>query len=86
MQTADIKDDMRSVLWQVVEDCIGRGPGYAQQGVVLRQAANQLGISGDTRKEQVLLNLWHDLFRNGDLVWGLNVDNPGPPWFHLPNG
>ena len=55
---------------------MSRGSGYAQQSVVLREAADQLGITGDTDAEQVLLTVWHDLFRGGELVWGFNVDNP----------
>jgi len=74
---------MQTVLRQVIQDAVNRGPGYAQQGFVLRQAADQLRISGDADKEQALLAAWHDLFRSGELVWGLDIDNPGPPWFHL---
>ncbi len=75
-------EDLRTVLLEEVDGAIRRGMGFAQQSVVLHVAAEKLGIRGKKDEEQELLNIWHDLFRSGELVWGLNLDNPGPPWFH----
>jgi len=60
-----------------------QGPGYSQETVVLREAAKRLGIGHDIREQQRLLTAWHDLFRNGILAWGYDVDNPTAPFFHL---
>ena len=65
-------EDVKSVLWPVIEEAVSRGSGFAQQSVVLRQAADKLGITGDLDEEQILLTVWHDLFRGGELVWGFN--------------
>jgi hypothetical protein len=31
-----------------------------------------------------LLTAWQNLFRNGQLSWGYDVENPSAPFFHLP--
>jgi hypothetical protein len=33
--------------------------------------------------DQALLTFFYDLFRNGYPSWGLNLNNPDPPWCHL---
>jgi hypothetical protein len=30
-----------------------------------------------------LMTLWSDMFRQGVLGWGFNVDNSDPPWLHI---
>ena len=34
--------------------------------------------------QQAILTCWHDLFREGTLSWGYDLDNPDPPFFHMP--
>lgn len=76
--------DLRESLLDIAQACIDLGPGYAQESVVLRQALDRLGISKKSLTEQqALLTAWHDLFRDGVLSWGYNVDNPGAPFFHF---
>ena len=58
------------------------GPGYAQEGVVLREVRNK--ISPHTlADEQRILDAWQRLFIDGELSWGYDLDNPGSPFFHL---
>jgi|GEM_PF-2850187 len=59
------------------------GPGWAQESVVLRQAAERLGILDSVRQQQIMLNIWQELFRDGTLVWGYDVDHPAHPFFHF---
>lgn len=75
---------IREVLLRIAEEMIKRGPGFAQESVVLRQAVDDLKLSWqDVDSQQVMLTCWHDLFRDGKLAWGFDVDNPGPPFFHF---
>src|SRR5690348_9401988 len=71
-------------LLRIARQCIAEGPGFAQETVVLRKAAEELGIGDDLERQQRLLTAWQDLFRTGQLSWGYNVDNPSAPFFHLP--
>jgi hypothetical protein len=68
-------------------ECAARGPGYSQEGAVLEQVAGEFGGSMHTKLDsdlqQSILTCWHDLFREGVLSWGLSLDNPGPPFFHI---
>jgi len=75
---------MEEVLLGIARDCIEQGPGFAQETVVLREAARRLQLGDDLKQQQRLLTAWHNLFRNGLLSWGYNVENPSPPFFHLP--
>ena len=58
------------------------GPGYAQEGVVLRQAKNEIHPR-TLAQEQQILDAWQRLFIDGQLIWGYDLDNPGAPFFHL---
>jgi hypothetical protein len=76
---------IQQVLLRIAEDATNRGPGYAQESVVLRQAFDELNLNWeDVPAQQQMLTCWHDLFlRDGKLAWGYDVDNPGPPFFHF---
>ncbi|MGA2442162.1 MAG: hypothetical protein ABSH08_14500 [Tepidisphaeraceae bacterium] len=77
-------DEIQETLLEVAKQCANQGPGFAQESVVLREAAGRLNISRDLSAQQRLLNAWHDLFRIGKLYWGYDIDNPGQPFFHFP--
>lgn len=68
-------------LREIAGDCVSKGPGYAQEGVILREARKALDPR-DLDHEQMILDAWHSLFTDGDLAWGYNLDNPGAPFFH----
>lgn len=74
--------DMKQTLLDVARKAIEKGPGYAQDGVVLRDAAEILRPSS-LKEQQELLTQWHELFRTGELAWGYDIDNPNAPFFHL---
>jgi hypothetical protein len=76
--------EMRLKILDVARQCYAEGQGWAQETVVLREFAKQYGVAGDESAEQAALTCWHDLFRDGELSWGYNIDNPGSPWFHFP--
>lgn len=77
-------EHMTATLIKIAEEFMEEGPGYAQERVVLREAAARLHIEEDFRQQQLLLTAWHKLFLDGKLSWGYNIDNPGLPFFHFP--
>lgn len=75
--------EIETKLLEIAGDYSEKGPGYAQESVVLRAAADRLRPA-NLEDEQRILNCWQQLFRTGKLAWGYNLDNPGPPWYHVP--
>lgn len=73
---------MQEVLLAVISEHAERG-GSLDSNSVLKDAARQLKSLGVLESDQALLTLWHDQFRNGRLAWGYNLQNNGPPFFHL---
>jgi hypothetical protein len=74
---------------EAARECAARGPGYCQQRPVFDLVASKFG-GGMFRKpdldvEQAILTCWHDLFREGTLSPGYDLDNPDPPFFHIPD-
>ena len=74
--------DMKQTLLDSAKSAIKQGPGYAQEAVVLRDAAEKLR-PGSLKEQQELLTQWHELFLGGQLAWGYDLDNPNAPFFHL---
>lgn len=75
---------LEETLLKIARECIDEGPGFAQESVVLRRAAEGLKVGNSLREQQRLLTAWQNLFRNGQLSWGYDVDNPSAPFFHVP--
>ena len=76
---------MKDRLLQIASGYISKGPGYAQEGVVLREARSALKPQ-TLKEEQLILESWHRLFIDGELGWGFDLDNPGSPFFHATSG
>ena len=74
---------IRRVLLEVIQHYSQQGPGYFQSNPILDDAASRLSIRGNLPAEQALLTLFHDLFRLGQLAWGYDLSNTGPPFCHL---
>lgn len=80
MTETEIKD----LVWEVAADSAARGPGFAQEGVVLRRVRDILREKGEsTTVQQLVLNTWHDLFSEKRLGWGYDLANPNSPFFHI---
>jgi hypothetical protein len=79
------KTDLREILLKIAREFVAQGAGYSQEMVVLREAAEQLGIDGpnNLREQQRLLTAWGELFRDGSLAWCYDIDSPGMPFFHF---
>jgi hypothetical protein len=78
--------DIKELVWQVAADSAEKGPGWAQEGVVLRAIHERVPKNGhdlDLKTQQAILNAWHDLFTEKKLAWGYDLDNPGSPFFHV---
>jgi hypothetical protein len=76
--------DYRKLLFEIATSALATGPGYAQEGYVLGEAGRQLGVGDNVEVQQQVLDAWQDLFRNGDLAWGYDLNNPQAPFFHRP--
>ncbi len=78
--------EVKDLVWQTASKAASSGPGYAQEGVVLRQIREQLGANGgrpDLQVQQQILHAWHDLFLEKKLAWGYDLNNPNSPFFHV---
>ena len=80
--------DIKQLVLEVAAESFDRGPGWAQEGVVLRAVGERLlaknrGLRQDLGVQQMILNAWHDLFSEKKLAWGYDLDNPGSPFFHV---
>lgn len=63
--TFDDVDELKSKLRQIASECVSKGPGYAQEGVVLREARKILGPR-ELEHEQMILEARHSLFTDGE--------------------
>jgi hypothetical protein len=81
--------NIKAIVWQVASEFAGNGPGWAQEGVVLREVGERVfggnGGHPDLSIQQMILNYWHDLFSEKKLAWGFDLDNPNSPFFHIRN-
>ncbi len=71
---------LRNDLLQAVQEAAKNYPLNLQAGNVLAKFKSQFS---SVEYEQTVLTLWQDLFRTGYLAWGINLNNPDPPFFHL---
>lgn len=82
------KTALKKQVLEAAEKCAKRGPGYSQQRPVFDEVAaahgGTMGRRLDLDFQQAILTCWHDLFQEGALSWGYDLDNPGPPFFHIP--
>lgn len=76
--------EIRPTLLKIAEDLCKKGPGFAQESVVLREIYLELQPK-TLEEQQEILSAWHRLFRDGDLAWGYDLENPGPPFYHIPS-
>lgn len=82
-------EELREMVYKAAVDSAKRGAGYAQERVVLEEIMQRLSNEHFNplafRLQQAILTCWHDLFREGRLSWGHDLDNPDAPFFHIPN-
>jgi len=76
--------DIKNQLFEIAVRLVQTGPGFAQEGVALREARD-LFMARELTQEQEILDCWHELFNEGKVVWGYNLDNPGAPFFRVPH-
>ncbi len=81
---------LKRQLLEVAKQYARLGPGYSQQRPVLDEVASANGgnmkVRLDLGLQQAILTCWQELFREGQLSWGYDLDNPDPPFFHIPSG
>jgi hypothetical protein len=80
-------EELKSLILRIATESAAQGPGWAQEGVVLRAVGDRIAAGRSGRPElevqQAILNAWHDLFVEKKLAWGYDLDNPGSPFFHV---
>ena len=85
---SDDYEELKQKVLEAARECAKRGPGYSQQRPVFDKVASAAGGNMYTRLDlevqQAILTCWHDLFREGTLSWGYDLDNPDAPFFHIP--
>ena len=75
---------LKILILEAAESCYAKGPAWAQERVVLNEIAQRLPDAKKDRKlQEQILTCWHDFFRQGELSWGHDFDNPNAPWFHV---
>ena len=81
-----VRPSIREVLLAEIkaQEPKGNSGPTLQQAYVLDAVAKELGVNQNPNLEQAILTQWGELFRTGLLAWGLNLSNPNPPFFHLP--
>ncbi len=52
-------------------------------GLILGKMGENVGLPFVRQHAEELLTYLYDLFRTGHLSWGMNYENPDPPWCHL---
>ncbi len=86
--TALTYSQLKELVFETAKDLYVRGPGWAQERAVLHEVFQKIGGRHTNERydemQQRILTCWHDLFRRGELSWGLNLDNPNSPFFHVP--
>src|SRR5262249_4199261 len=79
---------LKEVVLATAVEMAKRGPGWAQESVVLREAAARLQtqLGRGLPAQQAILTAWHELFLEKRLSWGYDLDNPSSAFFHIPEG
>lgn len=77
--------EIRLALIEEARSLSQNGDYTLQSTQVIVRVARSLNIRDASKKaeQQLLLTIWSDLFREGLLAWGADVDNANPPFCHL---
>ncbi len=74
---------IRKILLEVVEEHAADTRSSLQSNSVLKEASQRIKATYGSVEDQALLTLFYDLFRNGLLSWGSNLNNTEPPFCHV---
>lgn len=76
--------ELKKLVYKTAVDIAAQGAGWAQERPLLHEVSQRVQNGSDLRMQQYILTCWHDLFMEGRLSWGYNIDNPNAPFFHVP--
>ena len=78
-------EDIKRMVLQIAVESAKKGPGWSQEGVVLREVGDRIKNEQADRavNHQLILDAWHDLFAEKELGWGYDLSNPSSPFFHV---
>jgi hypothetical protein len=88
----DFDTEVKERLLQIAKEMAQKGAGYAQESLVLRGMEEKHGgwmreqnqkWNSLLKRQQLILTAWNDLFRERQLSWGYDIDNPSTPFFHV---
>lgn len=72
-----------SIPQAILEVVSQRGSGQ-QVEKILESVCEKLGEARpNAALQKEILAHWQNMFTNGTLVWGVDLLNPNPPWFHI---
>ena len=73
---------IRQAMLEVVNRCSGQR--HLQTNEIIDGTLSELGISRpNVDMQRVILDMFQDLFRKGQLTWGCDFSNPNPPFCHV---
>lgn len=75
---------LKDLVFETATEMAARGYGWAQESIVLSAVKDKLALGERLPPQQVILTAWHELFQEGKLSWGYDLDNPNWPFFHIP--
>ena len=77
--------ELRELLLSTVRELEpnGRSVPNLTHTAVLNAVFIKLGRPNDERLQRDVLSEWHELIRTGHFAWGLNLNSPNPPFFHV---
>jgi hypothetical protein len=81
---ANDSTELSKLILDTAKELAALGPGFAQQSSVLCKVRERTPNNSDIGVQQQILTAWHNLFREGQLSWGYNLDNPDAPFYHVP--
>ena len=79
-------ETLKQKVLRAATKCVKAGRENGHEKSVLDEVASEFGMHTPLNLDlqQSILTCWHDLFREGTLSWGADLDNPGQPFFHIP--
>jgi hypothetical protein len=83
-QSGDEIPDVRRVMLEVIADLLARNAWLILDSeTILNDVAARIAPKGKLELEQAILTVWYDLFRNGLIAPGVNLNARNLPQCHL---
>jgi hypothetical protein len=78
------KFEVKAVLLEIAKECFQRGQSYSMTRIVMDQfIVRRPEMKDSLEREHLVLECWQQLFSEGTLIPGWNLNNPDYPFFHV---